>query len=73
MEKIGVSPCNDHYYDAEENYSVEVEGVLSLNLDTEALNEHGLSDKEIRDTIGAADHDLEIDEVKISETDIPEF
>ena len=67
MKDISIGERNEHYFDADENYVVDVQGVLSLKLHAEMLKEDKISDDEIRDTMKAADSDLEIDEVEIAE------
>jgi hypothetical protein len=65
MNAMSIGERNDHYFDVDETYVVNVEGILSLSLDADTLKEDDIDDDEIRSTIEAATHDLEITEIAI--------
>lgn len=46
-KKIGVSELNKHYYEAEVNYDLQVEGWLSIEVDSEALQSEVLSEDDL--------------------------
>jgi hypothetical protein len=63
---ISIGELNDHYFDAEEDYTVDVSGILSLTLDIERLQDDDLTDNDIDDLINDADDEVEILETEIS-------
>lgn len=65
MKRISIGERNDHYFDADETYEVNVEGTLSLTLDAATLKGDETSDDEIGEAIKSAEHDLEITEITI--------
>jgi hypothetical protein len=53
-ETIGLSELNEHYYDAEEYYELDVEGSVSFEVDADALRCSDLSQEGLVDILKAA-------------------
>jgi len=64
---MSISELNDHYYDAEENFTVKVTGTLSLTLNPEELRDENVGDNSLIQTIKHSAHSLEVDELEIPE------
>jgi hypothetical protein len=65
-ERISTDECNEHYFDAEEDYTIEVTGALTITLNREQLERDDLTDDEIADLINDADYNVEIFETSVS-------
>ncbi len=65
-ERISISERNEHYYDADETYPIEVVGTLSVELDTEILENLKTTDDEIEQAILFGEHKVEITDKAIS-------
>ena len=65
---ISIGERNEHYFDADEDYVIKAEGILSLQLDTKRLENEDIEDSEMKELIGAADHDVEITETAVSDS-----
>jgi hypothetical protein len=63
---ISIEELNKHYFDAEQDFILEVAGVLSLSLAKERLQSANLTDDDIDGLINDADHDVEILETAIA-------
>ena len=64
MERMSIDERNRHYYDVDEEYTLSVEGVLRVTIDSEALQEE-LEDSELDEIILQGDTDVEIDELSV--------
>lgn len=47
--RISISERNEHYFDADEEYTVEVSGTLSLKLDAGKLEKEDLGEEDLTD------------------------
>src|SRR5271163_391520 len=65
--RISISDLNDHYYDAEETFTVQVTGTLSLTLNEDDLEDQDMEEDALTDAIKHAHHSLEVDEIEIPE------
>ena len=65
--RISISDLNDHYYDAEETFTVQVTGTLSLTLNEDDLEDEDMEEDALTDAIKHAHHSLEVDEIEIPE------
>src|SRR5262245_45190682 len=61
-EHISIGERNDHYFDADQNYTIDVEGYLTIALDATALENPDITDEELRDLINDADTSTDITE-----------
>jgi PIN domain len=64
---ISTGECNEHYFDAEEYYTIAVTGALTIALDKEKLERGDLTDDDITDLIYDADYNVEIFEASVSD------
>ena len=65
--RISISELNDHYYDAEQTFTVKVTGTLSLTLDPAKLKDEDVEDVVLIQAIKSSQHSLEVDELEIPE------
>ena len=65
---ISVSDCNRHFYEAEETRDIEVDGSLSLRVETEQLRGHGLEREPLKDLIYAANWSVEVYRARIEDS-----
>jgi hypothetical protein len=63
--QIGISERNEHYFDADETYPIEVTGTLSVELEAKVLENPRATDEEVEQAILSGLHDLEITETEI--------
>lgn len=66
MDRISISELNDHYYDADETYDIEVDGVLSVELETKVLENPKATEEEVEEAILSGMHDVEITDERIA-------
>jgi rRNA-processing protein FCF1 len=64
---MSVSELNDHYLEVEQYFTIDVEGVLSISLDRNQIEDEEIDDDDIDDLIPQATFKLEIKNMKISE------
>ncbi|HEX4168208.1 MAG TPA: PIN domain-containing protein [Bryobacteraceae bacterium] len=64
MERMSIDERNRHYYDVDEEYTLAVNGVLSLTIDSGMLEDE-LEDGELEDVILQADTDVEVEEIEV--------
>jgi hypothetical protein len=62
---ISIDERNEHYFDAEEDYTVDVRGTLLITLDSSPLEEEDLRDEDLSDLIDHADYGVEVVEATI--------
>jgi len=65
-EDISIGERNRHYFDAEQDYSITVEGTISISIGTEELGNDRLSDEDLEDLINDADYSIDVDETTVS-------
>ncbi len=65
MERIGISDLNRHYYDAEENCTINIKGYITILIDPDELQEGNLSGEELQMLIKTADTSTEITEREV--------
>lgn len=72
-EKISISELNDHFFDAEEDYNLRVEGVLSIQVKAESLEMPEIEDEQMIDML--MDAEIQIDSISEIEimSDISEY
>jgi len=58
---ISTSEWDDHYFDARENYNLNVEGIISVNIDSDLLESSLLSDRELLEFL--EDSDISINSI----------
>jgi hypothetical protein len=63
---ISISEWNDHYFDADQNYDITVEGTLTLLLDEEKLAKDDLTNQDLLDLAHDADCSIEVLEIKVA-------
>ncbi len=71
-DRISIGERNDHYYDADEDYTLRVEGTLSLKLDGDKLEQEDLTDEDLEDLIAEAEYDVDMKAVSVETQDSPE-
>jgi hypothetical protein len=64
--KISTDERNDHYFDADEDYSIKVTGTLQIKLDANQLRNDEVTDEEILELIEDAEYNLEVDELAVA-------
>lgn len=70
-EAISISERNDHYYDADQDFTIEVCGTLNLSIDVERLEDFDLSDKDLQElAINKAMFDIEIERATVQNSDM---
>jgi hypothetical protein len=65
-EDVSISEWNDHYFDAEQNFTVSAGGYLNLMIDTALLEKDDLTDDELQEIIEEADNSVEVTERSVS-------
>jgi hypothetical protein len=65
-DDISIDEWSDHYYSAEQEYSLTAEGALSISIDTADLQSDDFSDDNLRQFIRDASYDIEVDNVKVN-------
>jgi PIN domain len=65
-EKISISERNEHYYDADETYTLDVTGVLSVELETDKLENARTTEENIEEAILTGERKLEITEKTVA-------
>lgn len=65
-ERISIGERNKHYFDADEEYPIDVVGVLSVELETAKLQNEKTTDEDIEEVILSGDHKVEITEMSIA-------
>jgi hypothetical protein len=71
--KISIRERNEHYFDADESYDIDVVGVLSVELETKVLENPKTTDDEVEQAILSGMHNVEITEEEIASPVDPEF
>ncbi|MBA3915127.1 MAG: hypothetical protein H0X25_15020, partial [Acidobacteriales bacterium] len=69
QERISIGERNDHFYDADEVYAVDVKGVLSIALEADKLEGDDVSDDDIEKVVQDAVYNVEVDELSIPASD----
>ena len=64
-DDISIDNRNEHYFDAEQDYSVDVKGVLSISVDADGLEKDQLTIEELRALAKCAPHNVEILETEV--------
>lgn len=64
-EGMSIDERNKHYFDVDEDYSLEVSGTLTLKIDGEMLEDE-LEDEELDEIILNSDTDVEVDEIAVA-------
>ena len=59
-EHISISERNSHYFDADQTYTISIEGVITLMLDPTDLENEDISDKDLEAILSAPDTSTEI-------------
>jgi hypothetical protein len=67
--RISISERNEHYFDADEEYTVKVSGTLSIKIDARELEREDLQDEDLTELIADAEYTIEIVEVIIPRSD----
>jgi hypothetical protein len=70
MDRISISDLNRHYYDAEQNYTINIAGYITIMIDPAELEEEDISDETLKMLIQHADTSTEVTE---REVDAPEY
>jgi hypothetical protein len=65
QEKISIDERNDHYYDADEEYTLGVTGLLTLKLDINLLADGDMGEDELRSLVEIAEYNMDIDDVTV--------
>ena len=65
QEKISIDERNDHYYDADEEYTLRVRGLLTSKLDINLLSDGDMGEEELRNLVGVADYNIDLDDVTV--------
>ena len=60
VEDISIDECNEHYFDAEQDYSLTAEGVLSIIIDTQELESDQFADDDLAALINDANYSTDI-------------
>jgi hypothetical protein len=65
-KKISISERNDHYFDADETFPIEVSGTLSIELDATILGNPHASHDDIGEAVLSGVHNVEISETEVT-------
>jgi hypothetical protein len=65
-KKISISERNEHYYDADETYAIDVTAVLSVELEVGVLENTKATEEGIEAAILSGEHKVEITEETVS-------
>lgn len=65
QEQISIDERNDHYYDADEEYTLGVTGLLTLKFNIDVLSDDELGEEELRNLADMAEYSIEIDDVTV--------
>ena len=60
MDRISIGERNEHYFDADEDYTIEIKGVLSIKFEGRRLEDDNLTDEDVEDIILQAEYDVEV-------------
>jgi hypothetical protein len=66
IEDISIDERNDHYFDANQNYNISIEGLIAFTIDPTELEMEDLSDEDLEDLINDADTSTDITEKRVS-------
>jgi rRNA-processing protein FCF1 len=69
MDRISITELNDHYYDADETYDVDVVGILSVGLETKVLENPRATEADVEEAILSGLHDVEITDASLASTE----
>ncbi len=64
--QISISERNEHYFDADETYPIEVTGTLSVELEAKILENPKATDEDVEQAILSGMHDVEITETEVA-------
>jgi PIN domain-containing protein len=64
--QISISERNEHYFDADETYPIEVTGTLSVELETKVLENLKATDEDVEQAILSGMHDVEITDTEVA-------
>jgi len=65
-EDINIGERNEHYFDADQDYTINIEGYITVMIDPSELESDELSDQDLRDLINDADTSTELTSVDVS-------
>lgn len=60
VEDISIDERNSHYFDAEQDYTIAVEGSVSVSINQEELGKDQLSDNDLAALINDADYSIDV-------------
>jgi rRNA-processing protein FCF1 len=66
LAQIAISERNEHYFDADETYPIEVIATLSVELETKILENPKATDEDVEQAILFGMHDLEITKTQVA-------
>jgi len=66
LANMSMRERNEHYFDVDEEFTIAIEGVLSLTLDAEALQDGDLDDEDLKAMIITASSEIEINDMKVA-------
>ena len=66
-KQVSVDEWNDHYFDAEEYYEIDVEGEIAILIGPDDLKEQNLTDDDLENIIKSADMNTEVHKIGVSE------
>ena len=64
--QISISERNEHYFDADETYPIDVTGTLSVELETKVLENLKATDEDVEQAILSGMHDVEITDTEVA-------
>ena len=64
-EGIFISERNRHYYDADQEYTISIQGYLTVMIDPTDLEKDNMSNEELQELIRTADTSTEITEREV--------
>ena len=63
---ISIGERNDHYFDADEEIMVGVDGVFSIELPAKKLEDENMTDEDIEDALASGDTQVEVHETRVT-------
>jgi hypothetical protein len=66
MARISLGERNEHYYDADEEYDIEVTGTLQIKLNAKELHAEKITNVRIRELFEDAEYKVNVDELKVA-------